>query len=134
MPSGKKESIELPENQIDEPTKAVISEAPSPQSEMKLFSPTKEEQDNNNNDNDNSNSNSNTSNTPSSSSQVSDDEESVSEVGSGFQRDQNECTEFCIEFLSCFGLCETCCPSSGEGFLTTCATICGNVLVGCCKC
>lgn len=58
----------------------------------------------------------------------------VSEVGSGYNRDENECTEFCMDFLSCFGLFDTCCPANGEGYLTTAATFCGNILVGCCKC
>lgn len=121
MPSSNKESIEKVDPQIAEPEN-VISEAPVPQSEMKLHTPSPEDQ--------------NKLNPRSSSSQSSDDSDfqSVSEVGSGFAREQNECTEFCIELFSCFGLCETCCPSSGEGCLTTCATIFGNILVGCCKC
>ncbi|ODV65716.1 hypothetical protein HYPBUDRAFT_153890 [Hyphopichia burtonii NRRL Y-1933] len=65
---------------------------------------------------------------------LSDDHSSVSYANSGYQRDSNDCTEFCIEFMTCFGLLAACCPNDGEGCLTNAATICGNILVGCCKC
>lgn len=59
---------------------------------------------------------------------------SVSEQGSGYQRESNECTEFCTDFLTCFGLCDACCPASGEGYLANFATCCGTVLMSCTKC
>lgn len=59
---------------------------------------------------------------------------SFSEQGSGYERDANECTEFCIECISCFGLFNACCPATGEGFLTNVGVFCGTILVGCCKC
>lgn len=58
----------------------------------------------------------------------------ISEAGSGYQRDTNECTEFCLEFFTCFGLCDACCPSNGEGCVTSVATFCGNLFFSCCKC
>lgn len=58
----------------------------------------------------------------------------LSDAGSGYQRDSNECTEFCIEFCSCFGTFDACCPSDGEGCLTSFATFCGNLIFSCCKC
>ncbi|CCE79644.1 Piso0_001725 [Millerozyma farinosa CBS 7064] len=59
---------------------------------------------------------------------------SVSEQGSGYERQANECTEFCTDFLSCFGLFDACCPASGEGYLANFATCCGTVLMSCAKC
>ncbi|KAK6464128.1 hypothetical protein DFJ63DRAFT_61065 [Scheffersomyces coipomensis] len=53
---------------------------------------------------------------------------------SGYERESNECTEFCIEFFTCFGLFNACCPANGEGCITTSATFCGNILFACCKC
>ncbi|CCE88932.1 Piso0_001725 [Millerozyma farinosa CBS 7064] len=58
----------------------------------------------------------------------------VSEQGSGYQREENECTEFCTDFLTCFGLFDACCPASGEGYLANFATCCGIVLMSCTKC
>lgn len=57
----------------------------------------------------------------------------VSEVGSGYVNDTNDCTDFCMDFLVCFGLLDTCCPSDGEGYVTTAAAFCGNILFSCCK-
>lgn len=53
---------------------------------------------------------------------------------SGYQRDTNECTEFCMDFFICFGACEACCPLSGEGFFSSLAAFCGNICVGLRKC
>mmetsp|Transcript_3138 Transcript_3138/g.3062 ORF Transcript_3138/g.3062 Transcript_3138/m.3062 type:complete len:137 (+) Transcript_3138:218-628(+) len=58
----------------------------------------------------------------------------MSEQGSGYERESNECTECCIDLIGCFGLFDTCCPSTGEGFITNLGVFCGNILVGCCKC
>lgn len=111
---------ELPSDTIVEPSKEVISQPPKEQSEMQLHTPTKEEAG---------------LQTPSSDSDSREsDDYSLSDVGSGYDRDSNECTEFCIELVSCFGVLDACCPSSGEGFFTTCATFCGNILFSCCKC
>lgn len=58
----------------------------------------------------------------------------MSEQGSGYERESNECTECCIDLIGCFGLFDSCCPSTGEGFITNLGVFCGNLLVGCCKC
>ncbi|CAK7893911.1 hypothetical protein CAAN1_02S08438 [[Candida] anglica] len=100
---------------IEEPEE-YIRDAPKPQEEMQLTTPTKEE------------------NTSDSSDSDSTSNQTLSEVGSGYERDNNECAEFCIEFASCFGLFDSCCPSDGEGCLTSTATFCGNILFSCCKC
>lgn len=52
---------------------------------------------------------------------------------SGRIEPENECSEFCVECSSCFGLFDSCCPADEEGCLTTAATFCGNILFGCCK-
>ena len=52
---------------------------------------------------------------------------------SGYQRESNECTEFCIECCTCFGVLN-CCPNNGEGCVTNMATFIGNMLFACCKC
>ncbi|CAI5759440.1 unnamed protein product [Candida verbasci] len=62
----------------------------------------------------------------------SSDSDFISQV-SGYERDTNECSEFCIEFCTCFGVVD-CCPRTGEGCLTTTATFIGNLIFGCCKC
>lgn len=53
---------------------------------------------------------------------------------SGYHRESNECTEFCVDLLTCFGLLGDCCPLTGEGCLTNTGTFIGNLCVGCCKC
>ncbi|GEQ72027.1 hypothetical protein JCM33374_g5713 [Metschnikowia sp. JCM 33374] len=53
---------------------------------------------------------------------------------SGYQRETNECSEFCIDLFSCFGACDVCCPSTGEGCLSTTAAFLGGLCVGCLKC
>lgn len=58
----------------------------------------------------------------------------VSEAGSGFERESNECTEFWLECCSCFGLMETCCPNDGEGCCTSTATFIGTICLSCWKC
>lgn len=58
----------------------------------------------------------------------------LSELGSGYNREENECTEFCLDFCTCFGLFDNCCPTDGEGCLTTTATFIGNIIFSCCKC
>lgn len=58
----------------------------------------------------------------------------ISLTHSGYDRDSNECTEFCTECVTCFGMFSACCPSSGEGCLTSTAVFFGNILFGCCKC
>lgn len=58
----------------------------------------------------------------------------ISDQGSGYERSSNECTECCIDLIGCFGLFESCCPSTGEGFITNLGVFCGNIMVGCCKC
>lgn len=74
------------------------------------------------------------SNSSLSSSSESDDEASSHFTAqSGYHREHNECTEFCIECSSCFGVVN-CCPKSGEGCITTMATFIGNMLFACCKC
>lgn len=107
---------------------------------------TKTSDNNTNSNNDNSNDSNDANNThnidhskeQTSQSSVSSSDDSssitVSETGSGYQRDNNECTEFCIELAMCFGMFEACCPSDGEGCLTSTATFCGNILFACCKC
>lgn len=62
-----------------------------------------------------------------------DDVSAFSDGASGYRRETNECTEFCIDCFLCFGTFDECCPSSGEGCLTTAATFVGNILFGCCK-
>ena len=52
---------------------------------------------------------------------------------SGYQREHNECTEFCIELFTCFGVVD-CCPKNGEGCVTSVATWLGNLVFSCCKC
>ncbi|KAI5955286.1 hypothetical protein KGF54_001847 [Candida jiufengensis] len=52
---------------------------------------------------------------------------------SGYHREGNECTEFCIEFCTCFGVVD-CCPNNGDGCVTSVATFVGNLIFGCCKC
>ncbi|EGV60097.1 hypothetical protein CANTEDRAFT_116117, partial [Yamadazyma tenuis ATCC 10573] len=58
----------------------------------------------------------------------------LSQEGSGYERDQNECTEFCLDFSSCFGLFDACCPADSEGCMTTCAVFIGNLFFSCCQC
>lgn len=53
---------------------------------------------------------------------------------SGYQRDSNECTEFCMDLFICFGACDACCPLSGEGCLSSLAAFVGNLCFACCKC
>lgn len=60
--------------------------------------------------------------------------QTVSETWSAYHRDTNECTEFCQDCLICFGACEACCPSTGEGCLSSTAAFFGNIMVGFCKC
>lgn len=69
--------------------------------------------------------------------QSDDDRETIATVtdnASGYQRDTNECTEFCIDLFNCFGACDACCPLTGEGCLSTTAAFLGNICVGCIKC
>lgn len=58
----------------------------------------------------------------------------LSEAGSGYDREQNECADFCLDFCSCFGLLEACCPTDSDGCVTTFAICLGNVIFGCCRC
>lgn len=58
----------------------------------------------------------------------------LSEVGSGYDQDTNECSEFCLDFCACFGLLDACCPADEEGCVTSCAIFLGNVLFSCCTC
>lgn len=58
----------------------------------------------------------------------------ASDAQSGYHRDTNECTEFCQDFVTCFGACDACCPSSGEGCLSSFALFVGNLCFACCKC
>ncbi|KAF3990615.1 hypothetical protein FT663_01690 [Candidozyma haemuli var. vulneris] len=60
--------------------------------------------------------------------------QTVSETWSGYHRDTNECTEFCQDCCICFGACDACCPSTGEGCLSSTAAFFGNIMVGFCKC
>ncbi|SGZ55064.1 CIC11C00000004534 [Sungouiella intermedia] len=53
---------------------------------------------------------------------------------SGYQRESNECTEFCMDFFICFGACDACCPASGEGCLSSFAAFVGGLCFACCKC
>lgn len=70
----------------------------------------------------------------SSASRTSEDtDESDLSLYSGYDREGNECTEFCIELFTCFGVVD-CYPKSGAGCLTTTATFVGNLVFGCCKC
>lgn len=97
-----------------------ISQEPKATQGMQLDVPQKKER-NNNNDDDDDDSSDVTSAT-------------ISEQGSGYERNSNECTECCIDLIGCFGLFDSCCPSTGEGFITNLGVFCGNILVGCCKC
>ena len=58
----------------------------------------------------------------------------VSDMGSGFERDTNECTEFWLECCGCFGLLESCFPNDGEGCCTSTATFIGTICLSCWKC
>lgn len=58
----------------------------------------------------------------------------LSEAGSGYDKEQNECADFCLDLFSCFGLLEACCPTDGDGCVTTFAVCLGNVIFGCCRC
>lgn len=60
--------------------------------------------------------------------------QTVSETWSGYHRETNECTEFCQDYFICFGACDACCPSTGEGCLSSTAAFFGNIMVGFCKC
>ncbi|KAK6454844.1 uncharacterized protein RJT20DRAFT_129465 [Scheffersomyces xylosifermentans] len=64
----------------------------------------------------------------------SDSSSDQSDAASGYERESNECTEFCIECCSCFGLFAGCCPADSDSCVTTVATFCGNILMSCCKC
>lgn len=57
-----------------------------------------------------------------------------SDMESGYHRETNECTDFCEDCVICFGVCDACCPSSGEGCLSTIALFLGNLCFACCKC
>lgn len=57
-----------------------------------------------------------------------------SDLGSGYDRDNNECTEFCTDLFMCFGACDACCPASGEGCLSSFAAFVGGLCVACCRC
>lgn len=59
---------------------------------------------------------------------------STSYAMSGYERDSNECTEFCIDLIGCFGLFDSCCPSTGEGFVTNVGIFCANIMLKCVKC
>lgn len=59
---------------------------------------------------------------------------SMSEAGSGYDRDENECTEFCLDFCTCFGLFDNCCPTDSDGCVTSTAVFIGNILFACCRC
>lgn len=53
---------------------------------------------------------------------------------SGYHRETNECTEFCMDLWICFGACDAFCPQSGEGCMSGWAAFCGNLCFSCCKC
>ncbi|EAZ63912.1 putative suppressor of mutant AC40 subunit of RNA polymerase I and III (high serine) [Scheffersomyces stipitis CBS 6054] len=90
-----------------------ISSEPQPTNEMSL-SQAKDEADNN--------------------SSISSSSSDNDDAASGYERESNECTEFCIECCNCFGLFSGCCPNDSEGCITTVATFFGNILFACCKC
>ncbi|KAF6069986.1 hypothetical protein FOB64_002684 [Candida albicans] len=77
--------------------------------------------------------NENSQNLKSKESNSDDDINSHFTATSGYQRESNECTEFCIECCTCFGVLN-CCPNNGEGCVTNMATFIGNMLFACCKC
>lgn len=58
----------------------------------------------------------------------------LSEAGSGYDADTNECSEFCLDCWSCFGVFDACCPSDSEGCITSTAVFLGNVCFSCCRC
>ena len=60
--------------------------------------------------------------------------ESFIDQHSGYESNVNECTEFCIDVITCFGLFDACCPSTGQGFVADVATFCSVVLVGLIHC
>lgn len=60
--------------------------------------------------------------------------ESFIDQNSGYERNVNECTEFCIDLITCFGLFDACCPSTGQGFVADVATFFSVVLVGLIHC
>lgn len=69
----------------------------------------------------------------SSRSSSSESETTISEVGSGYQRETNECTEFCLDLFTCFGICNSICPSSENGCISSCASFFGNFCFSLCK-
>lgn len=58
----------------------------------------------------------------------------VEDNESGYHGESNECIDFCQDFFMCFGACSACCPSSGEGCLSSLAAFFGNLCFACCKC
>ncbi|EGW30798.1 uncharacterized protein SPAPADRAFT_142715 [Spathaspora passalidarum NRRL Y-27907] len=63
----------------------------------------------------------------------SDTESEFTDIGSGYQRESNECSEFVTSCCTCFGALDTCLPKNGEGCFTSTLTFIGNILFGCCK-
>lgn len=62
------------------------------------------------------------------------DEETYKDDCSGYQRERNECTEFFLDYAVCFGAFDACCPLSGEGCFSSCASFWGNICVALKKC
>lgn len=58
----------------------------------------------------------------------------LSEAGSGYDEDTNECSEFCMDCCACFGLLDACCPSDTDGCISSTAIFLGNVCFSCCRC
>jgi hypothetical protein len=99
-----------------------ISQEPKATQDMQLDVPQKKERNNNSDDDDDDDDSSDVTSA------------TISEQGSGYERNSNECTECAIDLIGCFGLFDSCCPSTGEGFITNLGVFCGNIIVGCCKC
>lgn len=60
--------------------------------------------------------------------------ETYSDDASGYERELNECTEFCLDLFTCFGAFDACCPATGEGCCSSTAAFFGNICVGLFKC
>ena len=81
-----------------------ISQEPKATQDMQLDVPQKKERNNNSDDDDDDDDSSDVTSA------------TISEQGSGYERNSNECTECAIDLIGCFGLFDSCCPSTGEGF------------------
>ena len=93
----------------------IIAQQPTPQKEMDLTTSSSNDAAQTNKEDDN-------------------DDHSLSTIGSGYDRETNECQDFCLELFSCFGLLDDCCPSDGEGCFSNTASFCGTLCISMIKC